>query len=134
MAMGSFTLSLERFGRLSIRQAELVSQKIAFEAFKRIVYRTPVDTGRLRANWGVQIGSPYTGYNEAATDTGGGATVARASAAVQGWNARQPIFLCNNVVYAIPIEYGHSRIKSPQGMVRVTIAEMQNGGAEAAAR
>ena len=89
--------------------------------------------GRLRANWGVSVGSPFAGTTDT-LDADGAATVAKAQAVVATWSGKGSVWICNNVVYAIPIEYGHSEIQAPQGMVRVTCAEMQNGGAEAAAR
>jgi len=32
----------------------------------------------------------------------------------------------NNVEYIVPLEYGHSRQQAPQGMVRVSIADIVN--------
>jgi hypothetical protein len=122
-----------------------VSRKIAFEAFVRVIYRSPVDTGRFRANWGVQFGSPFAGYDEDARDTTpvfdrSGPTTAKAQWKTTEWNPRRgAVFLCNNTAYGLVLEYGRANgqpgsMQSPQGMVRVAIAEMQNGGAEAAAR
>jgi len=124
MAMGSFSMQLNAFKLKSEKQARLVVQKIAMEAFKRVIYRTPVDLGRLLGNWGVQVGSPYMGYNDTASTTDHAAQAAAIASTVGTWNGQGSIYLCNNTQYAIPIEYGHSKIKSPQGMVRVTVAEM----------
>jgi hypothetical protein len=132
MAMGSFELQIKSFGAESEKKVKLACQKIAMEAFKRIIYRTPVKTGVLRAGWGCQIGNPYSG-NTGATDKNGGATMAKATTTVTGWDAIEPIYLTNNLSYAIPIEYRGSPVKSPEGMVRVTVAEM-GGVAESIAR
>lgn len=35
-------------------------KKITFDLLRRIVNRTPVDTGRLRGNWQASVGSPAT--------------------------------------------------------------------------
>lgn len=131
MSLGSFSIALDKFRVKSEKQAVLACQKIAMEAFKRVILRSPVDTGRFRANWGCSIGSPYSGTNES-FDKDGGATAAKAMQVVNGWNPRTNISLVNNVNYSIALEYGHSK-QAPSGMVRVVVAEM-GGVAEQVAR
>ncbi len=132
MVMGSFEKQVRAFGGKAEKKMELAGQKIAMEAFSRIIYRTPVTTGRLRANWGCEIGNPYSGSTEA-TDKDGGPTVSKATSIANGWDVIKPIYLVNNLTYATPIEYSGSPVKSPAGMVRVTVAEM-GGVAESIAR
>ncbi|MDA3832279.1 MAG: HK97 gp10 family phage protein [Spirochaetales bacterium] len=132
MAMGSFEMQIKAFSDKSEKNVKLACQKIAMEAFSRIIYRTPVDTGRLRANWGCQVDSPSSGTTES-TDKEGAATVSKATKVTTSWDATGSIYLTNNLQYAIPIEYCGSPVKSPQGMVRVTVAEM-SGVAESIAR
>ena len=132
MSMGSFSLLLKAFEGKTAGNMKNACQKIAMEAFSRIIYRTPVDTGHLRSNWGCQVGNPYAG-TVSAFDKAGSATVAKAQMVAAQWDGQGSIYLCNNLPYSIPIEYGHSKVKSPAGMVRVTIAEM-GGVAEKVAR
>lgn len=129
---GTFSISLEQFAIKTEKQAFAACQKIAMECWKRVIEKSPVDTGRFRANWSCSIGSPYSGTTES-FDKSGGATEAKAIMVTAGWNLKQAISLVNNVQYSVPLEYGHSQ-QAPSGMVRVTVAEMQNGGAEAAIR
>ena len=127
---GSFSIALQGFEKKAGQKMKQTIQKISMEAFKRIIMRSPVDTGRFRANWGCSIGSPFSGISDA-TDKSGGATASNAAATVTGWNAQGSVFLCNNLPYSIVLEYGHSQ-QAPAGMVRVTITEMGGVVREAA--
>lgn len=119
----SFTLDLTRFAKKADADMVAVVQKISMEAFKRIILRTPVDTGRARANWGCTIGKPRAAMQIESTDKSGGATTAAMVNTVQGFNADGSVFLVNNLPYIHELEKGSSR-QSPQGMVTVTLAEM----------
>lgn len=80
--------------------------------------------GRLRANWFVSIGTD----NRARTnsiDRDGSATINRGLSAIMSSDTTKGVFIKNNLPYAVPVEYGHSAMQAPQGMVRVTIAEIQ---------
>lgn len=119
----SFSLDLSRFAKKAGVEMKLVIQKISMEAFKRIIYRTPVDTGRARANWGCTIGKPRTGVQVESTDKSGSTTTAAMVATVQQFNGDGSTFLVNNLPYIHELENGSST-QSPQGMVSVTMAEM----------
>lgn len=119
----SFALDLSKFAKKANVDMRLVVRKLAFESFKRIILRTPVDTGRARANWGVTIGSPRVGFFIEGSDKSGGATMSAAQAAVQQFDCEGSIFITNNVPYIGPLEYGSSK-QAPAGMVRVTVEEM----------
>lgn len=132
MSMGSFSQNVEAFAKKTGLTMTTICQKVAMEAFKRVIEKSPVDTGRFRANWGVQVNSPHAGDTENLdpTPTGpgtGGPTVFKSAEAVSKWNGVGSIFLCNNVIYSVPLEYGHSKIQAPAGMIRVTVSEMQGG-------
>lgn len=119
----SFTLDLTKFATKANADIKLVIQKISMEAFKRIILRTPVDTGRARANWGCTIGQPRAGLQIESTDKSGGATIAAMTGTTQTFNGQGSIFLVNNLPYINALENGSST-QSPQGMVQVTMAEM----------
>lgn len=119
---GTFALDISKFVNKAKVDTKTTVQKIAMEAFRRVILRSPVDTGRFRANWGVMVGSPYVGVTDAVDKTGA-ATAAATMAAIKGWNGQGTIYMCNNLPYSIVLEYGHSK-QAPGGMVRVTIAEM----------
>lgn len=119
----TFSIDLARFAKRANVEMKLVVQKISMEAFKRIILRTPVDTGRARANWGCTIGSPRTPVQLDSTDKPGGPTTAAMMAEVQKFNGDGRLFMVNNLPYIHELENGSSK-KSPQGMVRVSMEEV----------
>jgi hypothetical protein len=118
---GVFEVQIAEFVARAKGNVDLVVRKIALDMFRRVVMKTPVLTGRARGNWQVAIGSMPTGVLEI-NDKDGTATMSRVQAAVLGLEAGQTIYLVNNLSYARPLEYGHSK-QAPAGMVRTTIAE-----------
>jgi hypothetical protein len=120
---GTFAVDISNFANKYNIGMGLVVRKITFEAFKRIVLKTPVDTGRARANWGVEIGASSTTYDITASDKSGSATLNKSLNGVSAWDCTGSIFFTNNVPYIGFLEYGSSK-KAPQGMVRVTMEEM----------
>lgn len=120
---GNFALDISRWCNKAKADTRAVIQSIAMETFKRVILRSPVDTGRFRANWGVMVGSPYTGVDESARDKSGSSAIGKAQTITVNWNAQGLITCCNNLAYSHKLEYGHSK-QAPQGMVRVTAAEI----------
>ena len=120
----TFALDVSRWCNKAKGVTKAVTQKIAMESFKRVIFRSPVDTGRFRANWGCSIGSPHAGTVEVFDQDGRG-TVALANNTVQAWNGQGVIYLSNNLPYASALEYSSHSGQAPQGMVRITAAEIQ---------
>lgn len=79
--------------------------------------------GRFRGNWQFSIDSPADGELDA-VDPSGNSAVAALKAQVSGLTIGQTAYIVNNLPYAIPLEYGHSK-QAPHGMVRVTLANFQ---------
>jgi len=88
----------------------------------RVIKGTPVDEGFLINNWQAQLNQIPSGMI-ANADKNGGASDNSAQSALSGMKAGDTFWLVNNLPYAIPIEYGHSTRKAPQGMLRIAIAE-----------
>ena len=93
---------------------------IGLTAISRIDARSPVDTGRFRANWTLSIGSPDTTTREAF-----GTWVPQNNSTMESYPvAGYPmVYLQNNLPYAIPLEEGSS-MQAPGGMVAITTAEL----------
>ena len=126
----SFATDVQRFAVKSEKQVDTTIRAITFALFREVIQRTPVDTGRLKGNWQASVGSPVTG-TVTTTDKDGSSTVASMAAAIGGWGSKT--FLTNNLVYAHRIEWdGWSHTKSPQGMVRVSLARINAIVAKAA--
>jgi hypothetical protein len=78
--------------------------------------------GRLRANWAVTINYATT-RTEDSPDPSGNATISAGADVIGSWDAEGSLFMTNNLPYAIPVEYGHSGVQAPSGMVRISATE-----------
>lgn len=130
MAQGTFSLSLAKFAAKAGANADAVVKKAALDILGRIVLRSPVDTGRFRANWQMTIGNPGAGVVPAFDKTGA-ATIGKGSAAINRFRAGPSIWIVNNLPYGRRLEYGYSQ-QAPSGMVRVTQREFSSLIARAA--
>lgn len=109
----------------TLKKLDLAVQKISIEMFSRIILRSPVDTGRFRANWQVEIGTIPDGVLDLYDESPNGiATINAATAVALNVKAGDIITLVNNLPYAQVLEEGHST-QAPQGMVALTIQEFQ---------
>lgn len=136
-------------------RVDLVAKKIVGELFSRIVERTPVDTGRLRANWNLSVDSPNV-----STGMPGGVSIDHVTSMknrVESMDiAGHQVYLSNGLPYAAVVEYGQYpnppmygskkrgedgmaihvingfSMQAPHGMVRVSIAEIDSIVREAA--
>lgn len=79
--------------------------------------------GRFRGNWQFSIGAPAEGELDQ-VDPAGGATLAKLRLQVEQLTIGQTAYIVNNLPYAVPLEYGHSK-QAPGGMVRITLARFQ---------
>ena len=131
--MGQFAIDVSKFGAKTEQQISLAVRKIALDLFTRVIMRSPVDTGRFRANWQTTVGERATGTREA-FDKGpvlpGGIGAAAGSVAAQEALevvTRAPLgpdlWLANNLPYAVPLENGHSP-QAPGGMVKLSMLEV----------
>lgn len=127
---GTFAADITKFCKRYKGDIQTAVRKITFEAFKRIILRTPVDTGRARANWAVTVGTATTFQIEDA-DKSGTATLKAAQDGTLAWNCTGSIFMSNNLPYIGVLEYGKEdgtpgSKQAPRGMVRVSVEEMHN--------
>jgi len=131
--MATFSLQLGDFARKAGANPLLVLKKVVFDLYVRVAMRTPVDTGRARGGWQIS-GSGMSGGETGALDNTptGSENQGWGGADTSGLTDDSGAFIFNNVVYIIPLEYGHSK-QAPQGMVRLTVAEFQQIVAAAAA-
>lgn len=79
--------------------------------------------GRFRGNWQVSFDTPAQGEIDR-IDKSGAETLASESAVIRTLKVGmvEAVYFCNNVPYAIPLEFGHST-QAPHGMVRITARE-----------
>lgn len=134
----TFTASLAAFAKKAPEQVRVVVRKASIDLLTATVMRTPVGNptlwkskppkgyvgGRLRANWNVSLVSPDTTTTDAIDKTGD-PTIDRGKAEIGQADGIKDIWMMNSLPYAIPVEYGHSGVQAPAGMVRVSVAEFQ---------
>lgn len=121
--MTGFAADVATFAKKANASVDAVVRKVTFDLFFDVVQRTPVDTGRLKANWQASQNTPVRG-TLTSTDKDGNKTMVAISGAIGG--AGSVTYLANNLPYAHRIEFdGWSRTKAPAGMVRVSMARVQ---------
>jgi len=119
-----FNKELNDFTKKLVPEKVLTLQKkMVLEALKRLVNKTPVDTGRARGNWQVTISNPAAGQLET-TDKEGSGTIARGLAALGGLKPYMVVWITNNLDYIEFLEDGSST-QAPEGMMTVTIQELR---------
>lgn len=118
--MGDFSVVFQNITTKSIKTTENVIKKSVFDLTSAIIQDTPVDSGRLRANWLVSFNTPIDAELKL-EDKDGNATIAKAKALIGGSKVPLVYWINNNLPYANHIEYGGSKLKAPQGMVRINI-------------
>lgn len=95
-----------------------VVRNITFDMFAKVALRSPVDTGRFRANWNVSYGVPDYGTTLATNQARATAEAQKALTLPVGG----VVYMANGLPYAQRLENGWSK-QAPVGMVRTTVAE-----------
>lgn len=111
--------------------ATILTRKVALAIDQTLVIATPVDTGRARSNWVVDVGKVPTGgtiepYSPGERGSTGPANAAAAIAqgqrAVMAYNREDEyIFISNNLHYIKDLNEGKSP-QAPPGFVQTAIA------------
>ena len=136
--MANFDFSrLRDIERIAGDRMDQVVRGTLLDLSRRIVLRTPVGNpslwqgppppgytgGQARGNWQASIGSPASGTTEA-TDKSGTATIA----GIAGKTQQAPgnvWYLANNLKYISRLEFDSWSTQANEGMVRVSLAELQ---------
>jgi hypothetical protein len=127
--VSTFTIPLAQLAEKMQADLETVVQRSTLEVFRSVVQKSPVDTGRFRANWNASHGTPDA-HTTQSVDQGRG--IAEASKAAT-FAVGGVIYLTNGLPYAVRLEYGYSK-QAPSGMVRLSAAEFQDHVAKAIAK
>ena len=120
---GDFGAALRRLAEREIHAAVAeASRGLALAVLEGVVARTPVKSGRARANWQAGLERPPEGVlNE--TDKDGLTTIARGRAAISRARPFETIWIVNNLPYIGVLEQGSSR-QAPRGMATATLAAL----------
>ena len=120
-----FELGMDRFlDQVVPEKANLLKRKLALQVLAGVIRRTPVRSGRARANWHVDIDSPRSSVDER-LDPGGASTQARGASVIGRARPGQDVWVTNNLAYIGRLEDGHSG-QAPAGMVALTVADVRS--------
>tara|TARA_R110000744_G_scaffold66907_6_gene136694 strand:- start:320 stop:682 length:363 start_codon:yes stop_codon:yes gene_type:complete len=111
----SFAGDLQKFAKSTNLEIETVVRKVAFDIYKGITQKTPVDTGRAKANWNIGLGAiDYTIRKENKF----------IAVPPRKGTGKKPIFITNSLPYINALENGSST-QAPNGMVNLTMLDAQ---------
>ena len=112
-----------------------ITRKIALIAYDGITKKTPVDTGRARGNWNFSVGNADTtvsseGFGKSTGSHVNSPTPPSSPKApkitLKKGDGLEDIYITNNLPYIKRLEDGHHSKQAPKGMVKVTLAEINN--------
>jgi hypothetical protein len=107
-------MDIKRFAKTAGLEVDTVVRTIAFDAYGAVTEKTPVDTGRAKANWNVMVGSPDTTTSDKT----------KASPVVLNkGDGLKDIYITNSLPYIYALENGSSE-QAPAGMVAITMSEI----------
>lgn len=117
-------------GKRIEQNADALTRKVALAVDAAVVIATPVDTGRARANWQVNLGQPVSGTREA-SDKSGQAAIAEGQATIAQYKGDSSIHITNNLPYIGRLNDGWSA-QAPAGFVEkavlIGVAAAQGAG------
>lgn len=125
-----FSGRIRIMGQRVEQNADALVRKAALAVDSAVVLATPVDTGRARANWQVNIGSSASGTVEA-EDTTGQAAIAQGRVKITQYRGGSSVHITNNLAYIGRLNDGWSA-QAPSGFVEkavlVGVAAAQGAG------
>lgn len=135
--MSGWSIPLDQFAAKVKLDLETVTRKATLDVFGAVVLKSPVDTGRFRANTNVSYGAPDTAVT-ASTDAG---RAQRELAKVMSLPVGGVTYISNSLPYATVLEYGGYpnppknptgktaggySIQAPKGMFRISGLEFSD--------
>lgn len=111
------------------QNGEATARKVALAVHQTVVLATPVDTGRARSNWIVQLSSPYrqtiTAYSPGEKGSTSGANAQSAinqgQSTISQREKGQDIYISNNLDYITRLNQGWSA-QAPAGFVEQAVS------------
>lgn len=114
-----------------LRPLQIAQKATAQAAYSQLVENTPVDTGRAKSNWWMDINTISTVIRE--PDNGFSGQNQSLSVAAKNLKPDDTIFISNNLPYINPLNDGSSR-QQPAGFVERAVQVGSARGKEAAKR
>lgn len=133
--MSDFNADLDRFIKKTGIKTDVAVRKVALQIYGGVTKKTPVDTGRARANWNMNVGSidysvdsPDQYGKSTGKHKGEGSAPASPRAKqlkLDKGDGEKVIYITNNLPYIGELENGHST-QAPRGMVSLTLNEVRS--------
>lgn len=101
------------------KNASVFIRDVVLIGLEQLRTQSPRDTGRFRANWSTSVNSMHTNTTEETE-----VSFSEQAKGISQYKLGQTAFLHNNLQYAIPLEYGHSK-QAPKGWIRNTARLMK---------
>lgn len=118
-----FIEELRAFEKVVREEGVTLQRKVGRALIEGLVRKTPVRSGKARANWQVTLGAPAAGVVEKVDPTGE-ATIAAGNSVLREMRLGDTMHFTNNLDYIQKLEEGSSD-QAPAGMVAVTLAEVE---------
>lgn len=117
-----FSQQIRRFSEKAMLEARDFKRGVGIKLFGAVIKDTPRLTGRAAGNWQITLNSPASGDIERFGVAG---SLADASDPQKHGQLKDVVYLTNNLPYIHGLEYGASKIKAPEGMVRRNVARFK---------
>lgn len=130
----SFSSDITKFIKQTQLSADTVLRKVGLDAYRGLLGRSPVDTGRFRGNWRIGINSVDKSTTEETAPAGEKAAALEQIGAAKFGDS---IYLSNNLPYAGVLEHGMPGVtyadgrkahspQAPTGVLRNTFEDVKN--------
>lgn len=127
-----FAVDIRKFVEKVKDREALFARELAQDLARKVIERTPVETGFLRGSWYASINN-IAKTNNGRKDSSGAAALSTITLTFQNAKAGDTLYILNNANYARRIEFGFVGMTdslgrfytgpAPRAMVRRTIAE-----------
>ena len=115
----NFAEQIRHFTDKAEARANHAVKNIIGDIADELIFRTPVDTGRARANWQLGINQINKKVNPNTFDPEGDATSNKLYSLIPQNVLGLSIYIANSVPYIYDLENGKSR-QAPNGMIKLT--------------
>jgi len=105
-------------------RADKLMRALLLDALLMLVLLTPVDTGRARGGWEVELSTSTVTADRGTLDPTGTLALARGFREIQSASGFDINYLTNAVAYIVELDDGHSQ-QAPAGMMAATKARLQ---------
>lgn len=121
----SFSKQIDAFVNKALNNANNTTRTIIGDIADELIFRTPVDTGRARANWDLGVGHLPTQYFENTFDPEGDATSNKLKSLIPLTVLGLSVYIANNTPYILTLEDGRKgpgvgSKQAPNGILKIT--------------